>query len=164
MHKKDQIVVYRFNVCRVEEILPKYRNDEDYYRLNGLFDTSLVIYAPIKMADMHIRPVISSAKAAKLLKDIAQYDEISTESGAVQRVCDDHVQTGTHKELLQVIKTYHQQRQAKLKPAHQWNERDKTALHHAEKVLYLELGAALGRTSDSVRQTVYEQSLVPAVI
>ncbi len=166
MFKKDQIVVYRLNVCRVDDILKNYRNNEDYYELRGVHDTSLTIKTPVKLADTCARQVISGDVAQGLVDDITTFDDITTDSETIQRVCDDHLKKGVHKDLLRIVKTnYAQKHYDTSKPYSKWSERDKSAFRNAEKVLYREIGAALGKSAEKARRSIYDQlnATAPAV-
>lgn len=157
MYKKDQIVVYRYNVCKITGILPKYRNDEDYYYLRGTFDTSLLISTPMSLADQHIRLVIEPSEAQALIDDTSLCSPISTEGDAIQRVCETHIAKGLHWDMLRVIKARHLPQDADNKPYYKWSERDKTAFRRAEKIFYRELSMALGQTVDTVKQAIHDR-------
>lgn len=164
MFKKDQIVVYRLNVCRVTDILPDYRNGKDYYELRGVHDTTLVIKTPVTLANSCARLMISGDEAKKLVDGVITCTDISTDSDTIQKVCDIHLKEGSHKDLLRIIKAhYNQRQQGDAKPYARWSERDKSAFRNAERVLYRELGAALGKTADAARKTIYEQLTTKSV-
>ena len=158
MFKKDQIVVYRLNVCRVAGILPNYRNGEDYYELRGVQDTTLTIKTPVKLADSCARLTISNTEARNLVDGVVDIEDISTDSETIQRVCDIHLKKGSHEDLLRIVKAhYNQRQQGDTKPYARWSERDKSAFRNAERVLYREIGAALGKTAESARRSIYER-------
>lgn len=161
MHKKDEIVVYRQSICRIQKLLPNYRDGKDYYQLQGTYDQSLKILAPVELADSFIRPVISYKEAKKIVDNASNYDNIEADSTTLRDVCAEHMKVGRHEDVLRVVKAHHMERIAHQKPPYKWNEGDRLALRNAEKVLYRELGAALGEPSSTIKKTIYER-LLPA--
>lgn len=158
MFTPNEVVVYQHNICRVVKLLPRYRNDQDYYHLVGTLDTSLHIHTPVALADRVMRPVISKPEAEAILRSLENQRVIATDSDTVQQICNKHIQQGDHQDLLRVIKTHQQHVLSRAKTEPKMGESDKSLLHNAEDILYRELGAVLGQATETIRQTVYDHA------
>ena len=57
MFKINDYIVYNKDICKIERILEKYYNDEDYYELKSVSDNSLSLKIPV--SSKKIRTIIT---------------------------------------------------------------------------------------------------------
>ena len=100
MFKKGDLLVYKKDVCIVEEIKEKYIKEIDYYILTPITDKSLRIQIPTN--SNAIRNLISKEKVDYLIKLIPNIDVIKTDSKTLEQDYKQLMQSGTHEDLIKI--------------------------------------------------------------
>ena len=157
MAKSGDIVVYRRDVCRVKDLIKKYRNDEDYYVLLPLNDETLTVYVSVENAAKLFRPVISREEAEELISKIPNIEPVEVGDRMIENVYRDLIHSNEHEDLVRVIKTAYLRSEEKLQKGLRRSEKDKTYFRMAEKILYSELSVCLEKTYNETEEYVVSQ-------
>ena len=78
MYKVNDLLVYKKDVCIVEEIKTKYIKDTDYYVLSPITDKSLKIQIPTTSST--IRNLISKKEIDKIIENIQNIEVIKNDT------------------------------------------------------------------------------------
>ena len=103
MFKKGDLLVYKKDVCIVEEVKDKYINNLDYYILSPTTDKSLKIQVPT--TNNAIRNLITKEQIEEIIKNIKNIDILKTDTKNLENNYKQLMKTGTHKDLIKIIKT-----------------------------------------------------------
>lgn len=103
MFKNGDLLIYKKVVCVVEEVKFKYINDIDYYILTPITDKSLKIQIPTN--SLFIRNLITKEKVKEIIKSIPKIEVIKTESKSLKNGYKQLMQSGSHEDLIKIIKT-----------------------------------------------------------
>ena len=103
MYKVNDLLVYKKDVCLVEEIKPKYLRDTDYYVLSPIIDKSLKIQIPTNSS--FIRSLITKEEINKIIENIPNIEVIKNDTKKLENEYKELMQSGTHEDLIKIIKT-----------------------------------------------------------
>ena len=103
MYKVNDLLVYKKDVCVVEEIKPKYLRDTDYYVLSPLTDKSLKLQVPT--TSNAIRDLIKKEKIEEIIQSIPNIEVIKSDAKTLETDYKLLMQNGTHEDLIKIIKT-----------------------------------------------------------
>ena len=103
MYKVNDLLVYKKDVCVVEEIKPKYLRDTDYYVLSPLTDKSLKLQVPT--TSNAIRDLIKKEKIEEIIQSIPNIEVIKSDAKTLEADYKLLMQNGTHEDLIKIIKT-----------------------------------------------------------
>lgn len=155
MVKIGKKIIYRDEVCVLVDIAKAYRDGEDYYIMQSSADPSLSIKAPVKTATEFVRLPMSKGEIRELVKMIPDIEPVELATGAKGTDYKDLIESGTHQDLLRVIKTAYLRRQQL--SGHRPNEKDKTYFRQAEKRLYSELACVLDVSLEEAKDAIVSQ-------
>ncbi len=158
MYKINDYLVYGKDVCKVCEIEEKKFNNEDYYLLRPIKDPTLKIEIPITNKNNKIRDLISKEELENLLNEIPKIETIKTNEKFLESEYKQLLSTGSHKDLIKIIKTTYLRNQKRLENNKKKTEKDTTYFELAEQYLYNEFSIVLGydydQTKDYIRKRV----------
>lgn len=156
--------MYRRSVCEVKDVLKKFRDNKDYYKLAPIYDDSLLINAPVEGFDELYRPILTKSEAEGLIDNIPEVDcaEIENER-VVEAAYKSLYDTQKHEDLVKIIKTTYLRAEEKLEKGLKRSEKDKVYFRKAEDSLYGELAISLGMSIDETRDYVVERVRAMAV-
>lgn len=157
MLKINEKIVYRNDVCKVIDIVKKFRNDEDYYLLTPVNDTSLTIHVPISNSTENIRPLITKSEIEELIHKINEIPVIPISNMGRGAEYKELLSNGSHESLITVIKTAYQRKQMKAECNQKPSESDKQYFRQAEKLLYNEIGAVLNMSFDKAKEYIVDK-------
>lgn len=152
--KIGDYIVYRQDVCKVTDLVSKYRDDKDFYRLEPEGCNGLVIYAPVDCPADCLRPIITRSETTELIKKIPNIEPVDVQDNQLEATYKELVRSGNHEDLVKVIKTTYLRNDQKAKKGQKKSENDKTYFRLAEKNLYSELSVVLGMSVDETRDYV----------
>ncbi len=164
MLKPGQIIMYRRSVCEVKDVLKKFRDNKDYYKLAPIYDDTLLINAPVEGFDELYRPILTRSEAEGLIDNIPEVDcaEIENER-VVEAVYKNLYDTQKHEDLVKIIKTTYLRAEEKLEKGQKRSEKDKLYFRKAEEALYGELAVSLGLSVEQTRDYVVDRVATLAV-
>lgn len=154
MFNIGETVVHKRDICKVTGFLKKYRNDTDYYKLQVQDDSGVTIYSPSDNAHGLLRRPISKKEALALIERIPEIPTVELSKLKAAQEYKALVDSGSHADLVRVIKTSYMRREQKEEAHKKAGENDKVYFRLAERILYDELSVALGMTCAQTREYV----------
>ena len=155
MHKVDDYVMYKKDVCKIREIRKNIINGNDYYILVPVDDDSLVIETPVDNRMGFIREIISKKDAEKLIEEIPNIEQVNVISNAyIDKVYKELLYKGTYEDLIRIIKTAYLRNDERAKNKKKLSDKDSAYFNKAEKYLYNELSISLGMNYNETKEYV----------
>lgn len=156
MLEVGQVIMYRRNVCTVNEVITNYRDQGKYYKLTPCFDESLVIHAPVDAPGAVFKPLLSVAEVASLMQLIPSIQYLDPDTMALEKTYKDLYESERHEDLVRIIKTAHMRRGQPLTKGFKRSEKDKMYIQKAEKTLYCELAVVMQKSVQEARTYVVD--------
>lgn len=155
MYKIDDFVVYRHDVCKIKDIKENKLTGKTYYVMTPLDDESLIIDIPTEDKMGFLRDIISKEDAEKLINYIPNIEPLSgIRDKDLVYLYKQLINTGTHENLIKIIKTTYLRNEDRLNNKRKISEKDSTYFKLAEKYLYNELSISLDMTVDEVKNYI----------
>lgn len=164
MFQKDDFVIYGANgVCMVKDVgtldMPGIPKERIYYTLIPYYSKDSRIFTPVDGNKVVMRTLIRKEEIMQLIDEIASIellwvrDEKQRESQYKEalRTCD-------CRELVRIIKTIDQRKQARVAKGKKMTASDEKYFHLAEERLYGEFAIALGMEREKVRDFVFRKA------
>lgn len=143
-------VVYRKEVCKI------INDDNGIYNLVPISDESIKYKVPVNSS--LLRDLISKKEINMLLKDMPFIDAIdSSNEKKMEEVYKELMKSGTHEDLIKIIKTTYLRNQIRIFNNKKISEIDDEYFKRAEKYLYEEIGIVLNMSADEVRDYIIEK-------
>ncbi|MDD4850100.1 MAG: CarD family transcriptional regulator [Gemmiger sp.] len=163
----DTVTYGTSGACRITAMENKRLGDRtlDCLILKPIYDSSLTISVPtsneLLMGKMHA--VISRAEALELIHQMRQEPaDYETDMNARKLYYNDTLRNGNHRQLVQMIKSIYQFKQARMANGKRLSSFDENAMREAENMLYTEFALALdikpGEVVPFIRQQVEPQA------
>ncbi len=159
MFEVGQYVVYRVSLCVVSEIKKNYYKNKDYYFLDPVNDDSLTIKVPVEKSNKVMREVITKEEIKEIIKDIPNIEVIKSELRNIENEYKKLMKSGTHRDLIKIIKTAYLRNEERLNNNKKISETDDNYFKKAEKIIYTEFSVALGLTYDETKDYIVERVL-----
>lgn len=150
MFKKGDLLVYKKDVCVVEEVKIKYLRDTDYYVLNPITDKSLKIQVPT--TSNAIRSLITKERVEEIIKSIPKIKVIKTDSKNLENDYKQLMQSGTHEDLIKIIKTTYLRNKERLDNNKKTTDKDNYYFNQAELYLYNEFSVVLNLSYEETKE------------
>lgn len=154
MYKINDYLVYGKDVCKVHDIEEKKFNNEDYYLLRPIKNEDLKISAPVSDKAGKIRDLITKEEIEELIQKIPTISIIETEDKFIENEYKKLASSGTHEDLIKIIKTTYLRNKERLDNNKKIAEKDKNYFELAEEYLYTEFSVVLDKTIDETRDYV----------
>ena len=155
MFKKGDLLVYKKDVCEVEEVKLKYIRDMDYYILTPIIDKSLKIQIPTNSSA--IRNLITKEKVEEIIHSIPQTEVIKTNSKTLENDYKQLMQSGTHEDLIKIIKTTYLRNKERLDNNKKTTDKDNYYFNQAELYLYNEFSVVLGLSYEETKEYIIKE-------
>lgn len=155
MYKINDCIVYKRDVCKIEEIKEKYNNDTDYYVLTPIADSSLKINVPVD--SNLIRDLISVDDINKLIKNIPNIETIDVDERMLETSYKNLLKTEKHEDLIKIIKTTYLRNKNRIDSNKKISEKDSNYFKLAEKFLYTELSVVLNKSFEDTKNYVINE-------
>lgn len=155
MYQKNSYVVYRKDVCQIQDIVKRKMDEKEVYQLIPLKDNSLKIEVPVD-SDL-LRPVISKEETKKLIESIPNIHPLTEiQDKYIESEYRNHLQNGTYSDLITIIKTTYLRNQKRKEEKKKPSEKDIYYFELAEQYLYQEFAVALDMTTEDVKQYIIQ--------
>lgn len=156
MYKIDDYVMYRHDVCKIKDIRENKLTGKTYYVMTPIDDESLIIDIPTEDKMGFLRNIISKEDAEKLINSIPSIEPLNgiRDKDLVYLYKELIINTGTHENLIKIIKTTYLRNENRLNNKRKTSEKDSTYFKLAEKYLYNELSISLCMTIDEVKNYI----------
>ena len=155
MKKIGEYVVYRKEVCEINDVKENPVNHVMSYKLVPITDTSLTMNIPID--NEFIRDLMTLEDINVLIGQIKDIPILLGEAKQLENEYKRVLNEGTNYGLVQIIKTTYERNQARIKNNKKVSEKDNRYFEMAEKYLYNEMAIVLNMTPEDVRDYVIEQ-------
>ena len=136
-------------VCRIEDILyldaQGKKDNKLYYRMHPVEDEKETIYVPVSNSDSALRPCLTEENAWKLIEKIPEISTPWTENEKMRE-----------QKYKEAIKANDQRKQQRLAQGKKCTATDTKYFQIAEKLLYEELGTAIGKPKQEIVDTLVE--------
>ena len=84
MYKINDYIIYKREVCKINDILPKFYKDNDYYLLSPLSDDTLTIKVPID--NKEIRNLITKKEIDKIINEIPRIKPVDSDTKTLENI------------------------------------------------------------------------------
>lgn len=152
MYKINDYIIYKREVCKVINVLPKYYKNQDYYLLSPLSDNSLTIKVPID--NNSIRNLITKKEVNKIITEIPNISPVNTNDKNLENIYKELLTSNTHENLIKIIKTTYLRNKERIDNNKKTTDKDIYYFNLAEKYLYEEFGIVLNKTFDEVKEYI----------
>ena len=140
------------DVCEIIEIIEKYLRDMDYYILAPIIDKSLKLQIPTSSST--IRNLITKEEIQKLINQIPPIETIKIESKNIENEYKQLMQSGTHEDLIRIIKTTYLRNKERIDNNKKTTDKDNYYFNQAELYLYNEFSVVLNMTYDETKEYI----------
>ena len=148
-------------ICKIEDILyltpQDEKNNKLYYLMRPIEDEKDKIYVPVSNSDSRLRLCLTKEEAWNLIKRIPEISTawINNEKMREQNY-KEAVKANDLEALVAIIKMIYQRKQKRLAQGKKCTATDARYFQIAENLLYMELGAAIGKPKKEVCETIIE--------
>ena len=147
-------------ICKIEDILyltPQDEKNNKLYYLMKSIDEKDKIYVPVSNSDSRLRLCLTKEEAWNLIKRIPEIPTawINNEKLREQNY-KEAVKANDPEALVAIIKMIYQRKQKRLAQGKKCTATDARYFQIAENLLYMELGAAIGKPKKEVCETIIE--------
>lgn len=147
-------------ICKVEDIvhldISGIQKDKLYYLLIPADHSLEKIYVPVS-SDINIRLCLTEKEAWDLIKQIPHIQAVWIENEKMrEQKYKEIIKSNIPEALVSVIKMIYQRKKARIEQGKKSTSTDDKYFQMAEKLLYSELGMALGRPKNDICQLIID--------
>lgn len=146
-------VVYKRDVCKINNIYINEFNKLKCYELHPIDDDSLKISIPI--TNSLIRDCLSQREALELIASIKDIKPLDMTDKQLENQYKKLLSSNKTEDLVPIIKTSYIKNKDREDHNKKINEKDKYYLDLAEKILFNELSVSLNKTVGEVRKIIF---------
>ncbi len=152
MYKINDYIIYKREVCKINDILPKFFKDNDYYLLTPLSDETLTIKVPVN--NKEIRSLITKKDIDKIINDIPNIEPVNSDTKSLEGIYKDLLASGIHTDLIKIIKTSYLRNKERIDNNKKTTNKDNYYFNLAEKYLYQEFQIVLNLSYEEAKNYV----------
>ena len=152
MYKIDNYIIYKREVCKINDILPNYYNGNDYYILSPLSDNSLTVKVPT--SNQEIRELITKEEIDKIIASIPKIDIIDASTKELESIYKKLISNDNYEDLIKIIKTTYLRNEERVNNNKKATDKDTYYFNLAEKYLYEEFSIVLNLSYDETKEYV----------
>lgn len=153
MFKKDDVIVFKRDVCIVKDI--KDMGKRKCYVLSPTLDDSLTITIPVD--NINIRSLLSKKEVEAVINNINNIGIIDSPNRLIENEYKDLLHSGKHEDLVKIIKTTYLRNKERADNKRTVGEKDKEYFNKAEKYLYNEFSYVLGKSYEDTKKYVIDK-------
>lgn len=161
---KDEYVAYGSSgVCQVmcQEIrsFDGGEHEESYYKLRPVDGSHSTYYVPVDRADERLRPLLTKEQIYTLIDEMAlgKEQEWCNDSRERRGIFHAILHSDNYGEIIQMMRSLHQQQERKRSTGHKLSSADETAMHTAESRMYQEFGIVLDIKPEQVHNFILDR-------
>lgn len=148
-------------ICKIENILYLTSEDEKnkklYYLIKPIEDEKQKIYVPVSNSDSRLRLCLTKEEAWDLIRRIPEIPTAWTDNEKMrEQSYKEAVKANDPEALVAIIKMIYQRKQKRLAQGKKCTATDTKYFQAAENLLYVELGAALGKPKQEICKTIID--------
>lgn len=152
MFEINDYVVYKRNVCKIEDIIKNKFNHKDYYLLIPIDDSSLKIEIPIDSDK--IRSIINYDEFMRLIDSIPMINVIDVDDKVIELEYKRLMGSDNIEDLIKIIKTTYQKNKQREDTNRKVRDKDIYYFNKAEKCLHNEFSLILNKSFDETKDYV----------
>lgn len=152
MNQQKKFIIYKKDVCLIEDILKNYINQKDYYILSPITDSSLKIKIPTNNKDL--RNLIKKEEVEKIIEKISTIEPINVDTKKMEEYYKELMLSGTHEDLIKIIKTTYLRNKERIDNNKKTTDKDNYYFNLAENYLYNEFSVVLNLTYEETKEYV----------
>lgn len=152
MYKINDYIIYKREVCKINDILPKFFKDNDYYLLSPLSDDTLTIKVPVN--NKEIRGLITKKDIDKIINEIPDIEPVNSDTKSLENTYKELLASGTHEDLIKIIKTTYLRNKERIDNNKKTTDKDNYYFNLAEKYLYQEFQIVLNLSYEEAKDYV----------
>ena len=158
MHKVNDFIVYKHDVCKIKEVRNNMLNGTTYYIMTPIDDESLIIDVPSDNRMGWIRSLISLEEANELINNIPNIKPLKNINDKnIETTYKELLNNGSHNELIQIIKTSYLRNEERINNKKKISDKDDKYFKLAEKYLYNELSIVLSKSFDETKEYIIKK-------
>ena len=154
MYKINDYLIYGKDVCQVKDIEIKKYNNQDYYLLVPIKDSTLKLEVPVEDKQNKIRDLIKKEDLKRLIEKIPDIDTIEVDEKFLESEYKRLLSTGNEEDLVKVIKTTYLRNKERIENKKRRAEIDSIYFKEAETALYAEVCALLNMSLQEAKEYV----------
>ena len=148
-------------ICKIENILYLTQEDEKnkklYYLIKPIEDEKEKIYVPVSNSDSRLRLCLTKEEAWDLIRRIPEIPTAWRDNEKMrEQSYKEAVKANDPEALVAIIKMIYQRKQKRLAQGKKCTATDTKYFQAAENLLYVELGAALGKPKQEICKTIID--------
>lgn len=155
MYKIGEFVVYKRDVCKIENI--KNVQNQDYYVLIPMSDKSLKINVPVDNKFGFLRNLITKEEIEKLIEMIPNINVVESNDKMIENEYRILMNSGKHEDLISIIKTTYLRNKERLDNNKKIGDKDNNYFELAEKYLYNEFSIVLNMSYEDTKKYVIDK-------
>ena len=155
MYKINDYIIYKRDVCKILDILPKFFKDNDYYLLSPLSDKTLTIKVPIN--NKNIRRLITKKELVEIIKKIPDIPIVDSDTKSLENIYKELLASESHEDLVKIIKTTYVRNKERIDNNKKTTDKDNYYFNMAEKYLYQEFQIVLNLSYDETKKYVIDK-------
>lgn len=154
MYKKNDVVVYRRDVCRVSGKQKSDMTGEQCYVLEPFdkSDGSMKMLVPVSNKAGHLRDLISKEEIKLLIKNYDDVEPLEDKPANMKSQYVAMLKGDSIEDLIRIIKTSYMRNKARIDSHKKLAAIDGEYLEKAETYLFKELGVSLGKTTEDAKE------------
>ena len=152
MHKINDYVVYKRDVCKVNDITTSKYSGEEVYALAPIDDNSLKIEVPIN--NYNVRTVIDRKTLDFIIEEMPSIDIIDLPDKQLEAEYKRLFATDKIEDLVKIIKTSYLNTQERTNKRRRARDKDIIFFNKAENCLYNEFSVVLNKSFDETKKYV----------
>ena len=154
MYKINDYLIYGKDVCQVKDIEIKKYNNQDYYLLVPIKDSTLKLEVPVEDKQNKIRDLIRKEDLKNLIEKIPDIETIDVDEKYLESEYKKLLSTGNEEDLVKVIKTTYLRNKERTENKKRKAEIDSIYFKEAETALYAEISALLNMSIQEAKDYV----------
>ena len=139
MYKIDNYIIYKREVCKINDILPNYYN-------------TLTIKVPVN--NQEIRELITKEEIDKIIASIPKIDIIDASTKELEGIYKKLISNDNYEDLIKIIKTTYLRNEELVNNNKKATDKDTYYFNLAEKYLYEEFSIVLNLSYDETKEYV----------
>lgn len=156
MFTVGDVVMYRRDLCKVDDLVTSEINKELCYVLSPIEDTGTRtrIQVPISNKAGHMRSLITREEIDELIRKVPEIEPLKSRNSNLKSVYTHMMNSGSFEDLIRLIKTTYLKNEKRKATKKTIGNVDEIFLQEAEKVLYNEIGYVLEKDFEETKQFV----------
>lgn len=145
-------VVYKREICKIDEIKKNYVRGMDYYSMSNVTDSSLIINVPINSS--LLRHIISREEALDIINKIASIDVNVVDDKRLENEYKELMKSDKIEDLIKIIKITYKRCEDRAKSGKKISEKDDNYFKKTESIFYSEMSLALNMSYDETKEYI----------